>query len=153
MVDSTLMYPALAKLRVIDAMHPGLISCAVETPLRTVARMMATYRVHAILVTAYGEDQLSDGGLWGVISDSDLLRAAESADLDEQPAGTVAATPVLTVLANDDLARVVQLMVEHEVTHVVVIEPRSSRPVGVLSTLDVARALAAFPERHPVGSE
>jgi CBS domain-containing protein len=44
-------------------------------------------------------------------------------------------------------------MVEHEVTHVVVVEPRSARPVGVLSTLDIARALAGFPERHPATGE
>jgi len=151
MVDSTLMYSALMELRVGDAMHPGLISCSVDTPLRTVARMMATYRVHAILVTTHGEEELPGGGLWGVVSDTDLLRAAEAADLDEQPAGTVAATPVLTVSHRDELARAAQLMVEHEVTHVVVVEPRSARPVGVLSTLDVARALAGFPELHPAG--
>jgi CBS domain-containing protein len=153
MVDSTLMYPALGQLRVVDAMHPGLISCSLDTPLRTVARMMATYRVHAILVTAHGEEELPGGGLWGVVSDSDLLRAAEAGNLDEQPSGRVAATPVLTVSAKDELARAAQLMVEHEVAHVVVVEPKSARPVGVLSTLDIARALAGFPERHPVTSE
>jgi CBS domain-containing protein len=41
-------------------------------------------------------------------------------------------------------------MVEHEVSHLIVVEPRSARPVGVLSTLDIARALAGFPEHHSV---
>ena len=59
---SSHVYPALRQLRVIDAMHPGLISCSLDTPLRTVARMMATYRVHAILVTAHGEEELPGGG-------------------------------------------------------------------------------------------
>jgi CBS domain-containing protein len=49
-------YPALTGLRVIDAMHPGLISCALDSPLSTVARMMGTHRVHAILVTARGDE-------------------------------------------------------------------------------------------------
>ena len=31
----------LSELRVSDAMHPGLISCSPQTPLRTVARMMS----------------------------------------------------------------------------------------------------------------
>jgi hypothetical protein len=30
-----------------------------------------------------------------------------------------------------------------------VVEHKTSKPIGVLSTLDVARALAGFPERHP----
>lgn len=150
MPDTHRMYPALGRLRVIDAMHPGLISCSLDTPLRTVARMMATYRVHAILVTAHGEEELPGGGLWGIVSDADLLCAADVGDLDEQTARTIAATPALTVTTSEQLARAAQLMVEHEVSHLIVIEPQSARPIGVLSTLDVTRALAGFPERHPV---
>jgi CBS domain-containing protein len=33
-------------------------------------------------------------------------------------------------------------MVENELSHLIVVERRSKRPIGVLSTLDVARALA-----------
>jgi CBS domain-containing protein len=119
-------------------------------PLRTVARMMATYRVHAILVTAHGAEELPGGSVWGVISDADLLRAAQVGDLDEQAARTIAVTPVLTVTVGEGLVHAAQLMVEHEVSHLIVVEARSARPVGVLSTLDIARALAGFPERHPV---
>jgi CBS domain-containing protein len=137
--------PSLPQLRVIDAMHPGVISCPVETPLRSVARMMATYRVHAIIVTARDRDELPDGSRWGVISDVDLIQAAQAADPDEQTAGELAATPALTVATTDPLTRAVQLMVEHEAAHLVAVEPRSMRPIGVLSTLDVARALAGLP--------
>ena len=137
--------PSLEQLKVIDAMHPGVISCPSETELRAVARMMATYRVHAIIVTAHGSDELPDGSLWGVISDVDLMQAAQAGDLDEQVAGKLAGTPALMVATTEPLARAVQLMVEHEVTHLVVVEQRSMRPIGVLSTLDVARALAGFP--------
>lgn len=143
-------YPALEQLRVGDAMHTGLISCSLDIPLRTVARMMATYRVHAILVTAHGEEELAGGGLWGVISDTDLLRAAQDGDLDDRTARTIAATPALMVDTSDDLARAAKLMVEHDVSHLIVVEPRTTRPIGVISTLDVARALAGFPERHPI---
>jgi CBS domain-containing protein len=144
-----MMYPSLAKLRVVDAMHPGLISCSPEAPLRTVARMMATYRVHAILVTAHGDDQLPGERRWGIVSDAALLRAAESGDVDEQVAGAIADTPVLTIASSDELARAAQLMLEHGASHLVVIERRSETPIGVLSTLDVARALAGFSEIRP----
>lgn len=143
------VYRGLQRLRVIDAMHHGLISCPLDTPLRSVARMMATHRVHAILVTAHGEEELPGGSLWGVVSDTDLLAAAGKGDLDEQTARTIAATPAVTVFAEDELGRAAQLMLEHEVSHLIVVEPHSGRPVGVVSTLDLARALAGFPERHP----
>ena len=148
MLNASQTYPALRQLRVVDAMHPGLISCSLDTPLRTVARMMATYRVHAILVTSHGEEELPGGGPWGIVTDTDLLRAAEEGDMDAQTARTIAATPALTVASGEELPRAAQLMAEHELSHLIVIEQLSARPIGVLSTLDVARALAGFPERH-----
>jgi CBS domain-containing protein len=151
MIDgSTPVIESLEPLPVVEAMHPGLITCSLDTPLRTVARVMATYRVHAVVVTAHGETSLPGGGVWGVVSDTDVLHAAEADGLDE-PASTFARTPVLSVTTNDTVARAARRMLEHGVSHVVVVEPRSARPVGVLSTLDVARALAGFPERHPTG--
>ena len=149
MAESPQTYPALQELRVMQAMHPGLISCPLDTPLRTVARMMATYRVHAILVTAHGEEALPGGGPWGIVSDTDLIRAAETGDVDELEARTIASTPVAGIDSSDELARAAKLMVEHDLTHLIVVERHSGRPFGVLSTLDVARALAGFPERHP----
>jgi CBS domain-containing protein len=133
---------ALDVLRVVDAMHPGMISCPPETSLRTVARMMASYRVHAIFVHAHGEDLLPDGDPWGVVTDVDLVRAARDGDLDELTAQQVAASPALTVATADPLGAALQSMVEHEVAHLIVVERHSGRPIGVLSTLDVARALA-----------
>ena len=151
MPDPSATYPSLGNLRVADAMHPGLISCSPDTPLRAVARMMALYRVHAILVTAHGGEELPGGGVWGVVSDTDLLRAAQTGDLDEKASRVIAGNPVLTVTAGDELARAAQLMAEHEISHLIVAEPHTARPIGVLSTLDVARALAGFPESHPAG--
>ena len=132
----------IAELRAIDAMHPGMISCPPETPLRTVARMMASYRVHAIVVHAHGEDDLPGGDGWGVVTDVDLVRAALDDNVDVVTAGQVAATPALTVPSVDPLEHAMQLMTDHEVTHVIVVERHSGRPIGVLSTLDVAHAVA-----------
>lgn len=134
----------IAELRAIDAMHPGMISCPPETPMRTVARMMASYRVHAIVVHAHGQDDLpgGDGDGWGVVADVDLVRAALDDNVDVVTAGQVAATPALTMPSVEPLERAMQLMTDHEVTHVIVVERHSGRPIGVLSTLDVAHAVA-----------
>jgi CBS domain-containing protein len=47
---------------------------------------------------------------------------------------------VLTCRPDESLARAAQMMAEHEVTHVVVVS--GERPIGVLSSLDVAASLA-----------
>lgn len=143
-IDPSYAYPALRELRVIDAMHPALITCSPESSLRTIARMMSSYRVHSILVNAHESD-----GSWGIVSDTDLLRASETGDIDKQEARSLAAQPVVTIESSEALGRAAALMVERDVSHLIVLESRSRRPIGVLSTLDVARALAGFPEQHP----
>jgi CBS domain-containing protein len=129
----------IAKIRVADAMHPGMVSCPAETPLNTVARMMATYRVHAVFVHDHSGD--ASGESWGVVTDRDLLLAALTGELDTD-AGRVAAAPVLAVTPTEHLGQAMQLMRDHEVAHLVVVDGTSGRPAGVLSTLDVASALA-----------
>ncbi len=133
------------QLHVADAMHAGVVTCPLQTSLRDVARIMATYRIHAVV--AFGDDpgEIPGPALWGVISDLDLARAANAPDFEERTAGEIAATPLLLVAADETLPRAAQLMSEHEVTHLIVSDRRSGRPIGVLSTLDVARALAGFP--------
>ena len=46
------------------------------------------------------------------------------------------------MLARDTLLHATHLMEQHGVTHLVVVAEEGGRPVGVLSTLDVARSLA-----------
>ena len=48
--------PSLEQLTVAYAMHPGVVTCPLETPLPTVARMMATYRIHAVIVFSEDSD-------------------------------------------------------------------------------------------------
>ena len=131
--------PASARLRVADAMHHGVLTCARSSSLGYVAGLMAGRRVHCIVVA----DEADTENLWGVVSDMDLVAAASVRDLDEQSAGATAATVVLTVLPGETLQRAAQLMTEHAAAHLVVVDPETGRPVGVLSTLDVAAALAA----------
>jgi CBS domain-containing protein len=49
----------------------------------------------------------------------------------------------VTVAADESLERAAQLMAEHQVSHLVVIQPHPGHPVGVLSALDLAGVLAS----------
>jgi CBS domain-containing protein len=126
-------------LLVQDAMHHGALICPRETPLSAVARMMAEHRVHAIVVADDPDDIAS---LWGVVSDLDLVAAAGVRDLREQTAGASAGSAAVLVTPHQPLVRAAQLMTEHATAHLLVVDPDSGRPVGVLSTLDIARGLA-----------
>ena len=129
----------VGETRVEDAMHVGVVVCQRHTPLPEVARIMAEHRIHAVVVA---DDPGDASSLWGVVSDLDLIAAASVRNLDDQTAGGSAVSPALIVSPDESLMRAIQLMTEHATSHLVVVAPATGRPIGVLSTLDVARALA-----------
>lgn len=122
--------------RVRDVMSDGVVSCPPDMPLRAVAAIMARERIHSVVVFNGGPERA-----WAIVSDLDVVSAA-SADLDRESARAVAGTPLVTVKPDELLARVVQLMSEYQTTHLVVVEPETDRPVGVVSSLDIAAVLA-----------
>ena len=125
-----------------DAMSRGVISCPPETPLRIVARMMATFGVHAIFVFEHVDEDDESPRLWAVVSDLDLV-AATQLDLDTLTAGATAVTPLVTIAADRSIAESGSLMAQYGIAHLAVTDPVSRRPIGVISTLDIARAVAA----------
>lgn len=133
----------LAELRVADAMHPGVVSCASNTTLRTVARMLSAYRIHAVVV--FADHRAADPGSWAVVSDVDVLRAGIVDDVDRTTAGDAAGTPVVMVAPEDTLDGAARLMAEAGTTHLIVVDRRSERPLGIVSTLDLTKALAGLP--------
>jgi CBS domain-containing protein len=128
----------IAALRVADVMHWGLVSCPADASLEAVAALMSAERVHCIVVI-HGMDGES---IWGVVSDHDLVAAASVRPLAEQEAGGTAMHPAVAIAPSESLDVAVKLMARTGVSHLVVVDPVERRPVGVLSTLDVAGALS-----------
>jgi CBS domain-containing protein len=124
-----------------DAMSSGVISCPPDTPLRVVARMMATFCVHAVFVFDPADGDAEEPRLWAVVSDLDLV-AATPLDLDALTAGSSAVTPLVSIGADRPIAEAGRLMAAYGIAHLAVTEPGSRHPIGVVSTLDIARAVA-----------
>jgi CBS domain-containing protein len=127
---------------VADVMRPGVLGCDPATPLREVARMMAGHRIHCVVVWGLTRREAGERLVWGVLSDLDLARAVGE-PLDVRTAAELAATEVVTVGPADTLESAAQLMAEHETAHLVVASEDGRKPVGVISTLDLARAMSA----------
>ena len=130
--------PPFDEARVHDAMRVGVITCRPETDLHDVARMMVTYKVHSVVVQDVGTGSRP----WGIITSLDIA-AESSAGLDGRTAGEAATTELVTVAANETLAHAAKLMTEHGVTHLIVVEPATDWPCGILSARDLAAALTA----------
>jgi len=128
----------LGQRTVGEAMRLGVVACAPDTPLSEVARLMSAHRIHCVVVGG-----LSFEGtrlVWGVVSDLDLARALAAGQ--ELTAGQVAATEPVTASPFDSLAEVARVMGDHDVAHLVVVDAKDGEPMGVISTLDLARAAA-----------
>jgi CBS domain-containing protein len=132
----------LERIRVADAMHRGVVTCARRTSLVTAAHLMASNGIHCIAVVETAPDGTTT--LCGVLSDRDVLAAVLAGDPIEDTAQACAATEVVTVTPEDTLFRAAERMHEHGLTHVVVVEPDTTAPVGILSTLDVAAVVGRF---------
>lgn len=130
---------ATAIVAVSEVMHPGFVGCSFETPLTSVARLMAQHRVHCIV--GFGDVSEDDTSVWGVVSDIDVVSALAAGGDRQLTAGEIAATEVVTVTPFDSIRHAAQLMRDHGVSHLLVANPRQDRPLGVLSTLDIAAFL------------
>ena len=133
-LQGSYLTPSFEHATVADAMRPGVITCPPDATMGTVARIMAGEHVHSVVVTGLDGDKP-----WGVVADRDLLAAARDAD---KPASWCANTEIVCVLPGDSLAAAVELMQSHGVTHLLVGDPASGPPIGVLSSLDVAGIVA-----------
>lgn len=121
-----------------ELMHTPIITCAPDTPLDEVARLLATHRIHAVVVA---EDADAEGADWGIVSDIDLVSGAASGSV-RLCASDMQATPVVMIAPDDSLRHAAQLMGEYQVSRLLVVDSDRGYPVGIISTLDLAQALA-----------
>ncbi len=133
--------PSLEHATVVEAMHPGILSCSADASLVEVARLMAGHRVHCIAVTGLPPDGAGRSVVWGIVSDLDLVRAGVRTGT-ERTAGALALAPVVSVQTDMPLLEAGELMIAHGVNHAVVLNPVSQLPIGILSTLDVVGVIA-----------
>jgi CBS domain-containing protein len=134
------LLPAFERATVADVMRHGVMSCAPDAPLVTVAQTMATHHVHAVVVAGITKDDAgADHLIWGLVSDMDIVRAAESG-IEGHTASDAARTELVSVDPSTPLADAARLMDAHRTSHLIV--TRQGQPVGVLSSLDIAGALA-----------
>jgi len=133
--------PSLEHATVAEAMHPGILSCPADASLVEVARLMAGHHVHCIAVTGIAPEGGGRSVVWGIISDLDLVRAGVRTGAD-RTAGALALAPVISVGTDTPLLEAGELMITHEVSHVVVLHPVTQLPIGILSTLDIAGVIA-----------
>lgn len=140
------------KKLVRDLMHPGVLTCKPDTSLGQVAVMLTQNHIHALAVAD------RDGRLLGIISDFDLL-AGEWLSSDAEnlktmrslTASDLMSHPIDSVEAAVPLSEAVQLLIEKEVSRLLVTE--NGKPTGMISISDFVSSIARAeePKREVVG--
>ena len=133
-------HKSVGEMTVREAMHAPARVCGPEASLQSVAHTMTAHHIHAVVVAGLGED--AGERPWGLVSALDVTAAVAAGAERHRTAADTAATEVVTITPDEPVVRAAQVMHEHALTHLVVVEPDEDRPVGIISTLDVARALA-----------
>jgi predicted transcriptional regulator len=99
-------------------------------------------RVHALIVEGVGSGSAASGSQeWGIVSDAQVALAAASGKL-RATAGELAASDAIMISPAEELKHAAELMGEHGVSHLIVSTTLTARPVGIISTLDLAGVLA-----------
>ncbi len=132
----------MTAIRTVAPPPTATVGALVAGPIATV-RPTATLREAAEALSAdeVGLLVVADaGGMRGVLSERDLVRAiANAVEVDLERVRDHAATDVVTVDESALVAEAAREMVEADVRHLVVV--RDLHPVGVLSVRDVLPAL------------
>lgn len=134
-------------MQVKDWMATELVTVAPETPVLTAAQILKSRRIRRLPVLD------KNGLLVGIVSDRDLKEAAPSKAttidvhehhylLGEMKVEAIMTRPVLTVAPTDTVEKAAALMIKHKITGLPVVDGK--RPVGILTTDDVARVLTAM---------
>lgn len=123
--------------KALDIMHTGALCVGERESLADAARVMREEHVGALPIC--GDDDV----LIGIITDRDIVLrcVAEGRDPETVTAGELARGRPLIVEGDDDIDEVLQLMEEHQVRRLPVIDHPAHRLIGMISEADVARNL------------
>lgn len=133
--------PAFERATIADVMRPGVMSCPPHASMMTVAQTMTAHNIHAVVVSDMTSAELISGDQlpWGLVSDLDLIRAVP-AGIRGHTAREFARTEAVGIERSATLVAAAALMIMHDTAHLVVTD--DGRPIGMVSTLDLAASLA-----------
>ncbi|HEY5189404.1 MAG TPA: CBS domain-containing protein [Solirubrobacteraceae bacterium] len=133
--------PALESATVADAMRPGILACDPGASVRELARMMVSQHIHCLALIGVSRDAGGESLAWRIVTDIDLVAAGVHGDT-ARTAEEVAGEPIVGIESTMALREAGELMLSTGVSHLLVIDPETQRPVGVLSTQDIVGVIA-----------
>lgn len=120
---------------VADIMTEGILSIPPDAPVDALARGLDRMGVHGAPV----KDE--SGRIYGVVSKSDLADPDKGGDWAELKVSDIMSPVVIAVTVDDPIEAAIKRMVDTG-THRVLVVDALEHPVGILTPMDVLRAIA-----------
>jgi molybdopterin-containing oxidoreductase family membrane subunit len=140
--------------RARDIMSTKVVTVRPETPIEEVSKLLVAHRISGLPVVD------GDGKIIGVLSESDIIfreihhephlveklgdmvlpRNLRASDRAGSTAGEIMTSPPLTAREETPLKELVQIITERKIKRIVVVD-KDARPVGVVSRIDIVKAL------------
>lgn len=126
----------LGRGTVAEVMSHGLVACRDGATVRQAARVMTERHVRAVVVVA------ANGSPLGVVTGTDLLDLVGE-DVDGITVAELMHAPI-TIEPGATLREAADLMLEHEIHRLIVVDPRAPNavPLGVVATTDIVAEMA-----------
>lgn len=121
-------------ITVLQAKRYGIYSCSSGSTLHEAASLMVKEDISGLVVID------PDGYLAGVITRTDLLRAARAgADWRSATVGEYMNTQVVTVCPEDRLSHVARTLLDNGIHRAIIVQKENQqlRPIGVISDADL----------------
>lgn len=128
------MHPFMMKTTVADIMNSDLLYLADGARAELAKRPILRFGITAVPVLD------EDGRPVGMVSLRDLLGT-------EGPVEPV--RPVFSVVGTTPVEEAARSLAETDYHHLVVVDEKTGRAVGIVSAVDLLRALIGVPARHP----
>ena len=116
------------------------VTIEVDEPIASAELLMSSRGITGLPVVDHV------GRLQGVLSQTDIVRAhASGQPLASWPGLAVRhlmTSPALTIRLDESLLTAARMMEQHHIHRLVVVAPDGEHPIGVISTIDLVRALA-----------
>jgi CBS domain-containing protein len=121
--------PGVEHARVSDAMNKAIVTCSRDAGLREMGRLMASHHIHSLVMS------LGEPARWALVLDVDIAQAAIG-----RPDATAKdlAAPATGIPHEASLIRAIEVMREQRTSHLIVTDPDSGQPTGMISALDIA---------------
>lgn len=130
-------------MNIENIMSDPVITAEKDAPMSRIINKMVNKKIGSVVLLD------NDGTLWGIITESDIVKALEAHSNDENltwlwsmPVHQVVNEHLITVTVNQKCADVIQLMAANRIRRLPVMDEEDEELLGIVTERDILAAMA-----------